>query len=386
MMICQSAIAAGGVSRAELSKAFRTLEIKQSSTFEEAKTAFRKIARKHHPDRNPGNEEKAKVAFQEAQRAIAVLETHFIPKTDEHHVPAHPSDIEFAKMNTLMHKQTRQIPNSQTANPIESLMNMRGNVRQELTTIKTSSVDPENKERAAQLLSDNFDQWLQLHRDFVKNPAGLANISLRQTRKSAVAAIKVLFGPDFNENQITRQVLQDLIDYLIAKEFVGLILEMKDPLVVNGFLKFYMNQDKRQKLMEFIAFTKHRWVFLNAFVERLLILGHDKTVVEIYQMLVARLKAVAESPTTSVTQDLSGLLTVNEVKKMESMHSSIYDYSLNAAFVVSIAQAKNALNQIPATVFTNSDDKRPLGFAQTLKEYTKNCAGFLTKILRDGIL
>ncbi len=161
---------------------------------------------------------------------------------------------------------------------------------------------------------------------------------------------------------------------------------MKDPLVVNGFLKFYMNQDKRQKLMELIAFTKHRWVFLNAFVERLLILGHDKTVVEIYQMLVARLKAVAESPTTSVTQDLSGLLTVNEVKKMESMHSSIYDYSLNAAFVVSIAQAKNALNQIPATVFTNSDDKRPLGFAQTLKEYTKNCAGFLTKILRDGIL
>ena len=51
---------------------YEILGVKKNATEEEIKKAFRRLAMKHHPDRNPGNKQ-AEERFKEINEAYAVL-------------------------------------------------------------------------------------------------------------------------------------------------------------------------------------------------------------------------------------------------------------------------------------------------------------------------
>ena len=51
---------------------YRTLGVACNAGPDEIKTAYRKLAMKHHPDRNPGNSE-SEAAFKEINEAYEVL-------------------------------------------------------------------------------------------------------------------------------------------------------------------------------------------------------------------------------------------------------------------------------------------------------------------------
>jgi DnaJ-class molecular chaperone len=52
---------------------YETLDISENAGDEEIKSAFRKLAFQHHPDRNPGNEREAEEKFKEINEAYSVL-------------------------------------------------------------------------------------------------------------------------------------------------------------------------------------------------------------------------------------------------------------------------------------------------------------------------
>ena len=52
---------------------YKILGVPENASEEEIKKAFRKLAFKHHPDRNPGNEKQAEEKFKEINEAYAVL-------------------------------------------------------------------------------------------------------------------------------------------------------------------------------------------------------------------------------------------------------------------------------------------------------------------------
>src|SRR5690348_11449125 len=51
---------------------YDTLGVKKDASDAEIKAAYRKLARQHHPDRNPGDKQ-AEARFKEIQEAFAVL-------------------------------------------------------------------------------------------------------------------------------------------------------------------------------------------------------------------------------------------------------------------------------------------------------------------------
>jgi curved DNA-binding protein CbpA len=65
-------------------KYYKILGLDPLATFDEIKTAYRALAMKYHPDRNPGNKE-AEDKFKQIQTAYEVLEERkllFTPKLD----------------------------------------------------------------------------------------------------------------------------------------------------------------------------------------------------------------------------------------------------------------------------------------------------------------
>jgi molecular chaperone DnaJ len=52
---------------------YKILEIPENATQQDIKSAFRKLAFKYHPDKNPGNEKSAEAKFKEINEAFAVL-------------------------------------------------------------------------------------------------------------------------------------------------------------------------------------------------------------------------------------------------------------------------------------------------------------------------
>ncbi len=52
---------------------YKTLNVERSATNEEIKKAFRKLALKYHPDRNPENKDEAEAQFKEINEAYAIL-------------------------------------------------------------------------------------------------------------------------------------------------------------------------------------------------------------------------------------------------------------------------------------------------------------------------
>jgi len=52
---------------------YSLLDVPARATSEEVKSAFRRMALKYHPDRNPGNEGEAEVKFKEINEAYGVL-------------------------------------------------------------------------------------------------------------------------------------------------------------------------------------------------------------------------------------------------------------------------------------------------------------------------
>ena len=52
---------------------YEVLGVKKTATEDEIKKAYRKLAMKHHPDRNPTNKKEAEERFKEINEAYAVL-------------------------------------------------------------------------------------------------------------------------------------------------------------------------------------------------------------------------------------------------------------------------------------------------------------------------
>ncbi|MFA4886599.1 MAG: DnaJ domain-containing protein [Candidatus Nanoarchaeia archaeon] len=70
----------------DLSRYYQKLGLPANTPFEEVKTTYKAIAKKHHPDKNPGNSEAERI-FKEAAEAYAKIETAEEKKGRE---PAHP--------------------------------------------------------------------------------------------------------------------------------------------------------------------------------------------------------------------------------------------------------------------------------------------------------
>ena len=52
---------------------YETLDVSKNATEQQIKKAYRKLAMKYHPDRNPGNEKWANDKFKEVNEAFGVL-------------------------------------------------------------------------------------------------------------------------------------------------------------------------------------------------------------------------------------------------------------------------------------------------------------------------
>jgi curved DNA-binding protein CbpA len=63
----------GREERGKVKDYYSLLGIPTEATSEEVKSAFRRMALKYHPDRNPGSEEEAEVKFKEINEAYGVL-------------------------------------------------------------------------------------------------------------------------------------------------------------------------------------------------------------------------------------------------------------------------------------------------------------------------
>ncbi len=73
----------------DLEKSYKALKIKKGATLDEIKSAYRKLARRYHPDLNPKNR-RAEARFKEITEAYQILNNHH-RKDDE---PTGQSQIE----------------------------------------------------------------------------------------------------------------------------------------------------------------------------------------------------------------------------------------------------------------------------------------------------
>ena len=60
----------------DLNKSYKTLKLKQGASLEEIKAAYRKLARRYHPDLNPRNR-RAEARFKEITQAYQILNNHY---------------------------------------------------------------------------------------------------------------------------------------------------------------------------------------------------------------------------------------------------------------------------------------------------------------------
>lgn len=63
-------------SPADLEKSYKALKIKKGATLDEIKSAYRKLARRYHPDLNPKNR-RAEARFREITQAYQILSNHY---------------------------------------------------------------------------------------------------------------------------------------------------------------------------------------------------------------------------------------------------------------------------------------------------------------------
>lgn len=63
-------------SPADLEKSYKALKIKKGATLDEIKSAYRKLARRYHPDLNPKNR-RAEARFREITQAYQILNNHY---------------------------------------------------------------------------------------------------------------------------------------------------------------------------------------------------------------------------------------------------------------------------------------------------------------------
>ena len=59
----------------DLDKSYKALKIKKGATLDEIKSAYRKLARRYHPDLNPKNR-RAEARFKEITEAYQILNNH----------------------------------------------------------------------------------------------------------------------------------------------------------------------------------------------------------------------------------------------------------------------------------------------------------------------
>ena len=60
----------------DLDKSYKALKIKKGATLDEIKSAYRKLARRYHPDLNPKNR-RAEARFKEITEAYQILNNHY---------------------------------------------------------------------------------------------------------------------------------------------------------------------------------------------------------------------------------------------------------------------------------------------------------------------
>ena len=60
----------------DLNKSYKTLKLKQGASLEEIKAAYRKLARRYHPDLNPRNR-RAEARFKEITQAYQILNNYY---------------------------------------------------------------------------------------------------------------------------------------------------------------------------------------------------------------------------------------------------------------------------------------------------------------------
>ncbi len=63
-------------SSVELNKSYKTLKLKQGASLEEIKAAYRKLARRYHPDLHPRNR-RAEARFEEITEAYHTLNNYY---------------------------------------------------------------------------------------------------------------------------------------------------------------------------------------------------------------------------------------------------------------------------------------------------------------------
>ena len=57
---------------------YEVLGVSKTATDEEIKKAYRKLAKKYHPDANPDNKEEAEAKFKEVNEAYETLSDHLV--------------------------------------------------------------------------------------------------------------------------------------------------------------------------------------------------------------------------------------------------------------------------------------------------------------------
>jgi curved DNA-binding protein CbpA len=93
---------------------YKTLELEPNASDDDVKKAYKKMAMKHHPDKNPDNKEEAEVMFKKIAEAYEILtnKDKYMNINQEHHFNGFDPHEIFKQMFKEMHIQREHNMNS----------------------------------------------------------------------------------------------------------------------------------------------------------------------------------------------------------------------------------------------------------------------------------
>lgn len=390
-----SSTAAAGGFRHDKRWAYDQLGVRNGAPFSEVKKAFRRLAMKYHPDRNPGRESEVLLDFQNKKVAYRLLEDELSPRQlppEESHDTTHPGDREFADLRDALKVIELQLPTVHSANPVQAFSESRKTVHERVYSVLESSEFPESKEAAAEALVVVMKKYFKVYRSLVLDPQGLRNISLRKTARSASDLVRDAFEVNIKPKQVDLSVIRDVIDFSIATELQVLLVELRRTSQGESFKAEILGGIAGHDLFyQYVSESKYRWLFFPALTEfvsstdsRMGLVGLIGHLVKDLEGEVLRLRTVRWDAPRDRTRNL---LTAAELDRIQEFVQAMPVDSIRSQLEEIMQAGQEARSVLPIDLtlrgMTNARSESAL---DKLLRYSNSCRTMLLRVLREGLL